>query len=64
VRGAFLIEKSNLIGKEIFVLDDVITSGATINECMSLLKEQGAKRVTALSLALVRNTHDMSVLVT
>jgi ComF family protein len=63
VRGAFLVKESDLTGKEIFILDDVITSGATMNECAKLLKERGAKNVTALSLALVHNTQDISAIV-
>jgi ComF family protein len=62
VRNAFVITECNLTGKEIFILDDVITSGATINVCIDLLEKRGAKKITALSLALVRDIHDMSAL--
>jgi len=64
VQGAFLIKDSDIEDKRIFMFDDVITSGATMNECVKLLKEQGAKEVIALSLALVGNIHDIFDLVT
>jgi ComF family protein len=62
VRDAFVITECDLTGKEIFILDDVITSGATINACIELLEKRGAKKITALSLALVRNIYNISTL--
>ena len=62
VRDAFLIAECDLTEKEIFILDDVITSGATMNACIELLEKRGAKKITALSLALVRDIHDMSAI--
>lgn len=55
VQGAFILKHIDLTGKEIFLLDDVITSGATMNECIKLLEAQGAKKIIPLSLALVRD---------
>jgi ComF family protein len=59
VRDAFVITECDLKGKEIFILDDVITSGATIDACIELLEKKGAKKITALSLALVRDTYNI-----
>ncbi len=38
-------------GKNILLVDDVFTTGATLNECSKTLKESGAKRVTCLTVA-------------
>lgn len=38
-------------GKKIILVDDVFTSGATINEAVKILKLNGAKRIIALVLA-------------
>lgn len=47
------IDKKELIrDKNIIVLDDVITTGATINECVQILKDAGANKIFALSLAM------------
>ena len=37
--------------KHVCIIDDVITTGATVNECAKLLKKAGAKRVTCASFA-------------
>ncbi len=53
VRGAFSIKKKNLISnKTIILVDDVITTGATISECGKVFKENGASKIYALSVAL------------
>lgn len=41
VRGAFVCQR-NLAGKHIAIVDDVMTSGATLNELSKVLKRQGA----------------------
>jgi len=54
VRGAFsVIDNLKIEGKKIILVDDVITTGSTMLECMKVLKEAGAKEVAALSAALV-----------
>jgi len=40
-------------GRTILLIDDVLTSGSTVNECASVLKKAGAKRVDVLTLARV-----------
>jgi len=45
VRGAFEC-RSDFSGKHILLLDDVMTSGATANECTRVLKLHGAASVT------------------
>ena len=52
VQNAFCIKNSNLIkNKNIILFDDIITTGATINECAKILKQNGAKKVIILALA-------------
>lgn len=40
-----------LSGKHILLVDDVVTTGATLSRCATLLRESGAKRVDALVFA-------------
>lgn len=41
----------NLQGKRILLVDDVVTTGATVGECAKMLKLQGAKSVYVWTLA-------------
>jgi competence protein ComFC len=40
-----------LKGKNLLLIDDVYTSGATVNECSRVLLHDGAKDVYVLTLA-------------
>lgn len=52
VAGTFAVRKPRLLaGRTVLVLDDVMTTGATLSECAKSLKGCGAWRVFALSLA-------------
>jgi ComF family protein len=52
VRGSFhMIGKKEVEGKTILLVDDVYTTGATVNECSKVLMAGGAKRVDVLTLA-------------
>lgn len=52
VKNAFKVRRKNLIeGKNILLVDDVFTSGATASNCAKTLKKRGAKKVYALTLA-------------
>ncbi len=50
VKGAFACN-ADLNGKHVALLDDVMTTGATLNEAAKLLKKHGATRVTAWVMA-------------
>jgi ComF family protein len=53
VAGAFAVRADHrFAGKTVCLIDDIKTSGATLNECAKTLKEAGAKRVYALTLAV------------
>jgi ComF family protein len=53
MRGAFKIKKfKELPGKNILLIDDVITTGATISECGRILLEAGANKIYAASTAI------------
>ncbi|MEK7138752.1 MAG: phosphoribosyltransferase family protein, partial [Patescibacteria group bacterium] len=52
IRGQFVVQKKEVIkNRTIILVDDICTSGATLNECARVLKENGAKRVIGFVVA-------------
>jgi ComF family protein len=52
VAGAFAVRKGhNFAGRAVCLVDDIKTTGATLNECAKTLKEAGASKVFGLVLA-------------
>ena len=49
--GVFTFKKCNIRGKTIIIVDDVTTTGATLNECAKVFKEKGAKVIWGLVVA-------------
>lgn len=45
------LRKSDVNGKNIVLVDDIITTGATLYACAAVLYEAGAKRVSAVTFA-------------
>ena len=53
VAGAFVVREGHeFAGRSVCLVDDIKTSGATLNECAKTLKEAGAAKVYALVLAV------------
>ena len=50
LKGAFAVER-NFSGMNLLLIDDVMTTGATANECSKKLLSAGAREVTVLTLA-------------
>jgi ComF family protein len=52
VRGAFAVSvPEQLQGKTVLLIDDVYTSGSTVNECARVLRHNGAEVVDVFTLA-------------
>jgi len=52
LRGAFALRKPAVVkGKRLVLVDDVFTTGATLNSCAKVLRLGGAKEVVALTVA-------------
>lgn len=52
IKNAFSIKNNELIkNKNIILFDDIITTGATVNECSKILKQNGVKNILVLSIA-------------
>jgi len=52
VKGIFAVKDPQRIkGKKVLLIDDVLTTGATVNECARVLKKSGVSRVDVLTIA-------------
>jgi competence protein ComFC len=52
VSGAFTVTHQDVENKKVIVVDDVMTTGATINECARVLKQAGASEVYSCVAAI------------
>jgi len=52
VKGAFRVTAPAVVaGKRVLLLDDVLTTGSTVEECSRVLKRSGAAEVTVVTVA-------------
>ena len=49
--GAFMLKERAWTGKRVLIIDDVITTGSTLNECARIAREGGAADVYGVSIA-------------
>ncbi|MEJ2691035.1 MAG: phosphoribosyltransferase family protein, partial [Deltaproteobacteria bacterium] len=54
IRGAFLVSNPAMVrGRSVTLVDDIYTTGATINECARVLRRAGAAKIIGLTFARV-----------
>lgn len=51
LHGSFVASPAHLVGKNVLVIDDIMTTGATLDSAAQALLEAGAKKVYAITLA-------------
>ncbi len=59
VHDAFIANEREVAGKSVLVLDDVSTTGATLNSCAQALARSGARQVYALTIARALPRHGL-----
>jgi ComF family protein len=62
MRGAFVVsDASKIVGRDVILVDDVLTTGTTAAECARVLRRAGAKRVYVATVARVMKGEQVSV---
>jgi predicted amidophosphoribosyltransferase len=63
VKGIYAVTRQDLVsGKYVILVDDVLTSGATMHECATVLKSAGAMNVIGIALAKTARARGVSLL--
>ncbi|MBQ4068818.1 MAG: ComF family protein [Lachnospiraceae bacterium] len=52
VKNAFIVDKSIVKYKKVILVDDIYTTGSTIDSCAKVLKEKGVEKVYYVSLSV------------
>ena len=62
-KSLFLRKKAEekLMGKRVLLVDDVVTSGASMRTAAKLLRDAGAKEIIAVSVAVVTHTRNLAL---
>lgn len=57
IKNAFrVMKKENFVGKRVILVDDIFTTGATVDECSKVLVNAGAKEIIVVTLATGSST--------
>ena len=51
MEGAFAHTDTDIAGKNILLIDDIYTTGATMRECATVLRQAGARQIWGLTFA-------------
>ncbi len=54
IKGAFAVDTKRIQGKSVLLVDDVLTTGATLEECAKILRKAGATSVEVLVLSVAK----------
>ena len=46
-----VIDTAKIKGKKVILIDDIYTTGSTVNECSKVLKQAGAKEICVVTIA-------------
>ena len=56
IKNSFALnDKYDIKGKSVILIDDIFTTGATVNECSKILRKAGAKRIIVAVIAISTN---------
>lgn len=51
VQGAFAAREAAVLGREVLLVDDIMTTGGTLRECARTLRQAGAAKISVLVVA-------------